>query len=218
MSEPGLVVLHRWRLDPGQEGRFVEAWSVVTRALLEQGSLGSRLHRGDDGLWYAYERWPNAETRSAAVPQGPEVAEARRAMEEAVAVHFPAVMLEPVADHSVGRSRSPAGPIPRLPRHLRIGESRLPVTADMGGPPAPFTLSALEGMIRVLDPTGTIVHSWAALPGVIRVVHEPDGAVVLDILGHRYRVDPDTTTVDEAEAFVRAANHGPDAGRASRLR
>jgi heme-degrading monooxygenase HmoA len=55
------VVLYRWRIDPGHEEAFVEAWSAITRRLRERvgsgglgGSRGSRLHRGDDGLWCVY--------------------------------------------------------------------------------------------------------------------------------------------------------------------
>ncbi|MEZ4365951.1 MAG: antibiotic biosynthesis monooxygenase [Kofleriaceae bacterium] len=99
-SGPGLVVLYRWRLHPGREDAFVEAWAVVTRALRAQGSLGSRLHRGDDGLWYAYAQWPDAATRAAthAFP-GDDAAFA--AMRDAVIERLPEVSLEPVADHLV---------------------------------------------------------------------------------------------------------------------
>jgi heme-degrading monooxygenase HmoA len=49
------VVLYRWRVDPSQEAAFVEAWSAITRRLRETaGSRGSRLHRGDNGLWCVY--------------------------------------------------------------------------------------------------------------------------------------------------------------------
>jgi len=57
------VVLYRWRLHRGREQAFVEAWSEVTRHLRETGgALGSRLHRGNDGLWYSYAQWPRTPT------------------------------------------------------------------------------------------------------------------------------------------------------------
>ncbi len=103
MSTPDVVVLYRWRLTPGHEDRFAEAWAVVTRALLERGSLGSRLHRGDDGLWYAYAQWPSTEARRAAFAQpgddDAEIEAAGAAMEDAVAEFFEPVLLTPVDDH-----------------------------------------------------------------------------------------------------------------------
>ena len=36
----------------------------MTEALrVTGGSLGSRLHRGSDGIWYGYAQWPSEETR-----------------------------------------------------------------------------------------------------------------------------------------------------------
>ena len=100
-SGPGLVVLYRWRLHPGSEESFTEAWSRITQSLRSHaGSLGSRLHRGSDGLWYGYAQWPNDEVRQRAfaLPLDPEAAAQMRA---AVAESFPEVLLEPVSDFLV---------------------------------------------------------------------------------------------------------------------
>ena len=98
---PGLVVLYRWRLEPGREPAFIEAWSRVTGLLRSRGgSLGSRLHRGGDGLWYGYAQWPDAETRQRAFadPMDPAASAQMRA---AVAESFPEILLEPVSDFLV---------------------------------------------------------------------------------------------------------------------
>ena len=59
MQDAGsFVVLYRWRIKPGAEARFATAWAEATRSLLARGSLGSRLHAGDDGCWYGYAQWP----------------------------------------------------------------------------------------------------------------------------------------------------------------
>ena len=51
---PGFAVLYRWRVHQGAEAQFVEAWSLLSELLRSQrGSLGSRLHKGSDGLWYS---------------------------------------------------------------------------------------------------------------------------------------------------------------------
>lgn len=98
MSQPGFVVLYRWKLKPGHEQDFVDAWSEMTRLLLDRGSLGSRLHQGHDGIWYAYAQWPSAESRQAAFesPLPPNDAGAR--MDAAVAERFPEIVLDIVAD------------------------------------------------------------------------------------------------------------------------
>ena len=92
-----VAILYRWRLRPGAEARFAAAWTEATQALLGRGSLGSRLHRGDDGLWYAYAQWPSVAARAAAFAATP-AATAGAAMRECVAEALPEVALAPVAD------------------------------------------------------------------------------------------------------------------------
>lgn len=99
---PGLAVLYRWRLHPGKEAQFVSAWSRISELLLlERGSLGSRLHRGPDNIWYSYAQWPSAEARDRAFSL-PSVDEAAGAeMRECIAERFPELVLESVADFMV---------------------------------------------------------------------------------------------------------------------
>lgn len=93
------TVLYRWRLHEGSESAFTEAWSTVSRLLLqERGSLGSRLHRAADGSYYSYAQWPSAEARDRAFEQGPVDAAALEIMRAAIAERYPEVVLEPVAD------------------------------------------------------------------------------------------------------------------------
>jgi heme-degrading monooxygenase HmoA len=93
------IVLYRWRLHPGMEESFVAAWSRVTEILrTERGSLGSRLHQGNDGLWYSYAQWPSAKARDEAFALGSVDSSLSAAMEAAIAERFPEVVLEAVAD------------------------------------------------------------------------------------------------------------------------
>jgi hypothetical protein len=93
-------VLYRWRLHPDREEAFVAAWSRLTvRLRAERGALGSRLHRGADGLWYAYAAWPNASARAASTALGSVDGEASKAMRDAIAEVLPEVPLEVVADY-----------------------------------------------------------------------------------------------------------------------
>ncbi len=92
------IVLYRWRLHPGREAGFIAAWSRLTERLKERGSLGSRLHRGPDGLLYGYAQWPSDEVRLAAFAENLDP-DASEQMSAAIAERFPEIQLEPVADY-----------------------------------------------------------------------------------------------------------------------
>src|SRR5688500_5054421 len=92
---PGFVVLYRWRLHPGSEASFVEAWSRISEHLLQHGgSLGSRLHRGPEGLWYSYAQWPSAEARANAFRSASGDTVAGEQMRAAIAESLPELVLE----------------------------------------------------------------------------------------------------------------------------
>jgi hypothetical protein len=93
------IVLYRWKIKPGRESQFISAWSEVTAYYLENlDSLGSRLHRGSDGLFYAYAQWKSAEDRERAFA-GADTADAFERMTDAVAERFEPVILEKIADY-----------------------------------------------------------------------------------------------------------------------
>jgi hypothetical protein len=64
------------------------------------GSLGSRLHRGNDGLWYGYAQWPDGEARQRAfgLALDPDASVRMRA---AIAESLPEIVLESVSDFLV---------------------------------------------------------------------------------------------------------------------
>jgi hypothetical protein len=95
-----LVVLYRWRIRPDREQSFADAWSIVTRQLLNRGSLGSRLHRGDDGLFYGYAQWSDVEAMTGAFAEPIDELAASN-MSDAVVENFPPVRLAPIADFLV---------------------------------------------------------------------------------------------------------------------
>ena len=94
------VVLYRWRIRPGHETQFTDAWTQATQDLLLRGSMGSRLHRGDDGLWYGYAQWPSDAVRAAAFAGPGTTAGAR--MRAAIEESLPETRLTPVADFLQG--------------------------------------------------------------------------------------------------------------------
>jgi heme-degrading monooxygenase HmoA len=103
MPQPGFVVLYRWKLKPGCEEAFTEAWAEMTSVLLARGSLGSRLHHGHDDTWYAYAQWPSEQAREAAFESPLPSNDAGDRMDAAVAERFPEIVLDVVADFLVDR-------------------------------------------------------------------------------------------------------------------
>lgn len=102
----GFCVIYRWRVVPGREQQFQEAWETLTQEIrAHEGGLGSRLHRAADGTWVAYAQWPDRGTWEAA---GPDTDRARAAMEllyAAVEKRMEPTLLEPVADYLVPAGR-----------------------------------------------------------------------------------------------------------------
>jgi hypothetical protein len=99
---PGFAVLYRWHLKPGKEKQFIEAWSRISdRLLSDRGSLGSRLHRGSDGIWYSYAQWPSSEARESAFALPAVDPEAGALMRDAIAETLPEVVLDSVSDFMV---------------------------------------------------------------------------------------------------------------------
>lgn len=64
------AISYRFQLtqsSPKVEAQFVSVWSGITEFFKDTaGALGSRLHKGDDGAFYAYAQWPDKETFEAA--------------------------------------------------------------------------------------------------------------------------------------------------------
>jgi hypothetical protein len=95
-DEGGYAVVYRWRVRPGYEDMFTEGWSRVTLAMHQAcGSYGSRLHRSADGVWMAYARWPDKETRDRCSHEDDE---GEAMMSVAVEESLPTMHLEIIAD------------------------------------------------------------------------------------------------------------------------
>lgn len=99
-SQAKFAALYRWKLKPGKEQQFIDAWSTATKALRGLGSFGSRLHKGPDDIWYAYAQWPSSQARDDAFEQR-ESAPEGAILEDAILESFPEILLEPVADYLV---------------------------------------------------------------------------------------------------------------------
>ena len=97
------VVLYRWRVRENLEQQFVENWSARTAYLREKyDSLGSRLHRGGDGIWYSYAQWKSAEQRDRAFDaESNMVYETSQKFQEAIEETFPEIQLEVISDYLI---------------------------------------------------------------------------------------------------------------------
>ena len=97
------IVLYRWRVKPDLEQQFIESWSERTAYLFETyDSLGSRLHRGSDGIWYSYAQWKSAEQREQAfTAETGKVPESRGRFLGAIEEEFPEIELDIVSDYLI---------------------------------------------------------------------------------------------------------------------
>ena len=59
------------------------------------------MHRGADGIWYAYAQWPSAQPRTDAFAFGSLDPDAEEQVRDAILESFPEIVLEPVVDHLV---------------------------------------------------------------------------------------------------------------------
>ncbi|MBD9480783.1 antibiotic biosynthesis monooxygenase family protein [Pseudoxanthomonas sp. PXM02] len=112
----GFCVIYRARVHPEKEAKYVAAWSRLTSRIRdERGGLGSRLHKGDDGLWYAYAQWPSEQARADAFARPSADPAAQADMADCIIEHFPEIRLTPVNDHLVPASTWSADPAGDLP-------------------------------------------------------------------------------------------------------
>jgi heme-degrading monooxygenase HmoA len=61
------VAVYWWKVHPGKEEQFRAAWRRGTELITAKyGSLGSRLHRAEDGRFIGMAEWPDEATWRAA--------------------------------------------------------------------------------------------------------------------------------------------------------
>lgn len=93
------IALYRWMVKEGCEKKFQEGWHRRTKEIYQNcGSLGSRLHRAEDGTWVAYAQWPDRRTYDAAQSIAVIDIEARMMFKESVEESYPDVYMNVVDD------------------------------------------------------------------------------------------------------------------------
>lgn len=96
------VAIYRWRVATEKEPAFRAAWAAMTALIAEQcGSLGSRLHRADDGTLVAYAQWPSREAWETKTATGPEAEALRDIMRSSSERILPDVLLDVLDDRLV---------------------------------------------------------------------------------------------------------------------
>lgn len=96
-------VIYRFRLRLGHEEEFRTGWTRLTEEIREQrGGLGSRLHLGEDGWWYAYAQWPDRATWERSGDMQAQDTDAVQLMADAIAERKPPILLEPKIDLLLG--------------------------------------------------------------------------------------------------------------------
>jgi heme-degrading monooxygenase HmoA len=98
------ALIYRWRVLPGRDEAFIRAWARLTEIIYERdGSLGSRLHRSDDGTYIAYAQWPSREVWEASSHIEPteEALRLRRIIQESAERLRPDTQMIVIEDHLV---------------------------------------------------------------------------------------------------------------------
>lgn len=79
-------VVYRFHVKSGKEAQFREGWRLVTRKLREENnSLGSRLHKDENGVFIAYAQWPDRNTWDSAENHSDEAERGRSMMRDSYA-------------------------------------------------------------------------------------------------------------------------------------
>lgn len=102
-ARTGFAVVYQWRLKPGMEAQFHQAWEKLTELLKEKrGARGSRLHHTDNGTLVAYAQWPSRADweRSCALHMLDE--DLSRQMLEAVEETWSPMFLTTISDQLLG--------------------------------------------------------------------------------------------------------------------
>lgn len=93
------IALYRWKIKEGQEKNFLEGWHRRTQEIYQRcGSLGSRLHQAEGGMWVAYAQWPDRRTYDAAQSIPAIDAEARAMLRESIEESYPDIYMNVIDD------------------------------------------------------------------------------------------------------------------------
>ncbi|GLQ19795.1 hypothetical protein ACFFUB_15305 [Algimonas porphyrae] len=70
-------IVYRFKLSQPSEdtaARFVETWSGITDYLKREcDAMGSRLHQGEEGVFFAYAQWPSLDVFEASAAHEPKL-------------------------------------------------------------------------------------------------------------------------------------------------
>ncbi|WP_421789659.1 GNAT family N-acetyltransferase [Hyphobacterium sp.] len=99
------AVLYHWKLKPGMEEAFRDAWIEGTQLIHKKcASYGARLHEGADGLFWSYARWPSEEARQTCFETHDFFSmECFKTMQACIEERFPEIVLTLTADELVER-------------------------------------------------------------------------------------------------------------------
>jgi quinol monooxygenase YgiN len=98
------AAIYRWNVHPGCEEEFSHAWVELTRLIRQfLGSLGSRLHRADDGSFVAYAQWPSRSAwEQSDTITSTDFERWRKIMRQSADRIYPDVLMEVINDEFVG--------------------------------------------------------------------------------------------------------------------
>lgn len=132
------AVLYRWELKPGREDEFRDAWTEGTKLIHKRcASYGARLHKGEDGLFWSYARWPSEDARQTCFEAHHFFdMDCFKTMQACIEERFPEIVLTLTADELAERGATHPVPIYETERLILRGirqddaEALFPAVSD----------------------------------------------------------------------------------------
>jgi len=108
------AVLYRWKLKPGRESEFEEAWTQGTRQIHQTcGSYGAVLHHDGEGIYWSYACWPDEAARQRCFTENDWFSQdCFKTMQACIAERFDEVSL--VITNDELKARAPSLEVPAL--------------------------------------------------------------------------------------------------------
>jgi RimJ/RimL family protein N-acetyltransferase len=178
------AVLYRWRLKPGTEDTFRDAWTEGTKLIHKTcASYGARLHEGTDGLFWSYARWPSEEVRKACFDEHAFFGmDCFKTMQACIEERFPEIVLTVTDDALAERGAAHPVPVyetPRLvlrPIRQDDAEALFPALSDDGNMTY-WSRSPMKSVAEVYDYLAWNAHGEGCQCWAVERKTEPGKAV-----------------------------------------
>lgn len=213
------AILYRWKLKPGRDAQFREAWAEGTRRIHRTcQSYGAALNQGEDGIYWSYAVWPDDTVRRACFKDNDWFSQdCFRTMQDCIAERFEEICLSLTNDELQPRADRHEVPVlttDRLllrPLQLDDAAALLPALSDPQGMRY-WSRPPIDDIEEVRDYIGWNIAGSGVQTWALARPDAPD-----DALGWVVLID-DKPGVAELGYILRPDAHGQGLGREAAAR